>query len=62
MTIAIDEAISILSEHAYGGAVTLDEKFKEAERLGIEALKAVSFFNHKVLPQFKIALPGETRE
>ena len=35
----IDEAIWLLSESANTGSTTFDERFKEAEKLGVEALK-----------------------
>lgn len=57
-----DKAIEILAKHVYGGSVTLNEEFKEAERLGIEALKAIKqLWNSD--PEARIPkslLPGET--
>lgn len=58
----IDEAIEILSESAYRGSTTFDQRFKAAEKLGIEALKRVkSDREHHYRPK-SLTLPGETEE
>jgi len=58
----LNEAIEILSESAYGGATCFDPRFRDAEKLGIEALIAYSKAkaNGWYPPGYK--LPGETEE
>ena len=60
MTIA--KAIEILSDSAYRGITTFDKNFRDAERLGIEALKLISDFRLHPLVYPYILLPGETEE
>jgi hypothetical protein len=56
----IDEAVKILTERLTIPFIGKNESTRKAVKLGIEALKAVQFWNHKQLPQFQIHLPGET--
>ena len=62
MGMAIDRAIELLSDSANRGVTTFNEDFKDAQKLGIEALKRVKLsrsFNH---PELKQLLLGETEE
>jgi len=58
----IDKAISELADCAYMGSVTLNQTFRDACKLGLEALKARKrdrdFLGDEMFP----LLPGETRE
>lgn len=56
----IDEAINILSDHAYRGVVTLDQKFKDAEKLGILALNRLKAARANMERISEPLLPGET--
>lgn len=58
----IDKAIELLSHSAYQGSTTLNHDFKDAEKLGIDALKAYlkSKANGWYPPGYK--LPRETEE
>jgi hypothetical protein len=58
----IDEAIKLLSESADTGMTTFNQKFKDAERLGIEALKRVKETRARLITETIILLPGETEE
>jgi hypothetical protein len=54
----IDKAIEILTLRSKSPFVRANKDTVDALSLGIEALKAVQFWNHKQLPQFQIHLPG----
>lgn len=58
----IDQAIEILSEAAFGHAVTFGPDFYDADRLGLEALKAVKSSREYVYIMELEKLPGETIE
>lgn len=58
----IDEAIEILSESANMGSTTFNQKFKEAEKLGIEALKACKERSARFPNLPHLRLPGETEK
>jgi hypothetical protein len=58
----IDEAIQLLSESADTGITTFNERFKEAEKLGIEALKRVKANKDMDIIGALKLLPGETEE
>jgi len=56
----LQKAIEILADSAYSGVTTFNQDFKDATKLGIEALK-----RHKLRRQVgyrddKLLLPGET--
>lgn len=58
----LDKAIELLSHSVYGGTTTFNQAFKEATKLGIEALKEVERLrSYKALHVVKL-LPGETEE
>ena len=58
----IDKAIETLSDSANRGMTTFDQDYKDAQRLGIEALKLLqqqrTYLVHALYP----TLPGETEE
>ncbi len=58
----IDKAIEILSYSAYRGVTTFDQDFKDAEKLGTEAMIKLK----KIRLSYPLAmvdlLPGETAE
>ena len=56
----ISEAIEILSASAYGGMTTLDQHFKDACKLGIEALIIIQKERRDLLSYTGELLPGET--
>ena len=56
----IDKAIDILSTSAYWGMTTLDQNFKDACRLGIEALMIIQKERRDLLSYAGELLPGET--
>lgn len=58
----IDEAITILSESANQGMTTFNDKFREAQKLGIEALKRVKIERTGYELYAPDLLPGETEE
>ena len=58
----IQEAIKVLGQLPYQGEGCLDGKTFAALKLGIQALEAVTLWNHKQLPQYQIHLPGETKK
>lgn len=61
-TMKLKKAIEILSASANAGMTTFDEKYKAAQRLGIEALKRVQACRKSIfIPPDKL-LPGETEE
>jgi len=62
MTIAIDEAIKTLSDSANSGMTTFNEKYKQAQLLGIEALKREQHRRKYDIHLPIELLPGETRE
>jgi len=61
MTIAIDEAIKTLSDSANSGMTTFNEKYKQAQLLGIEALKREQHRRKYDIHLPRELLPGETR-
>ena len=61
MTIAIDEAIKTLSDSANSGMTTFNEKYKQAQLLGIEALKRAQHRRKYDIHLPRELLPGETR-
>ena len=58
----IDKAIEILSASGYWGMITLDQDFKDACKLGIEALKIIQKERRDSLSYTGELLPGETEE
>lgn len=58
----IDKAIEILAKHVYGGSVTLNQEFKDAEKLGVEALKREQARRGTKRLNAPDLLPGETEE
>ena len=56
----IDKAIEILSASAYRGMTTLDQNFKDACKLGIEALTIIQKERRDLLSYAGELLPGET--
>ena len=56
----IDKAIEILSSSAYWGMTTLDQNFKDACKLGIEALIIIQKERRDLLSYAGELLPGET--
>ena len=58
----IDRAIEILSDSANRGVTTFNQDFKDAERLGIEALKREKECRHLLPPEAWELLPGETKD
>jgi len=58
----IPKAIEILSDSAYGGSTTFNEKFKESQKLLIEAGKEVTFLRSHIGHAVRRLLPGETEE
>ena len=61
MTIAIDEAIKTLSDSANSDMTTFNEKYKQAQLLGIEALKREQHRRKYDIHLPRELLPGETR-
>jgi hypothetical protein len=62
MEITINEAIRILSDTAYAGVTTHDEKFNAAAGLGAEALKEIRDQQADPAGYFKDLLPGQKAE
>ena len=58
----LEKAIEILSDSAYRGMTTFHQDFKDAQKLGIEALKVVHKLRHLECLDSTILLPGETKE
>ena len=58
----IDKAIEILSDSANRGMTTFNQDYKEAQKLGIEALKVVQSNRIYGYPNKIPKLPGETEE
>lgn len=58
----IPEAIEILSRSADAGVTTFNDDFRNAERLGIEALKRVQELRDFNLATAGRILPGETKD
>jgi len=58
----LNEAIEILSLSAYGGTTTHNNRFTEALKLGIEALKRELAGDNLPLDKLLKRLPGETPE
>ena len=57
----LPKAIEILADSAYMGVTTHDQDFKDACKLGIEALKALNAHRKHGYPDFAAPLPGETK-
>lgn len=62
MAITLNRAIEVLSESAYAGATTHNQEFKEAEKLGVEALKRVKAYRNRADIRKSFLLPGEKEE
>lgn len=60
--ITIEEAIKTLSDSANAGLTTFDEKYKAAQRLGIEALKREQAHRKRLVLTEPELLPGETKD
>lgn len=60
--ITIAKAIELLSNSAYLGSTTFDQDFRDAEKLGIEALKWRVEVKKAILPIKLTPLPGEADE
>jgi len=58
----IDKAIEILSASAYWGMTTLDQDFKDACKLGIEALMIIEKERRDLLSYAGELLPSETEQ
>lgn len=58
----LQKAIKILSHSADGGVTTFNEDFKDAEELGIEALKQLIKMRLDNKAPGAWALPGETED
>lgn len=58
----INKAIELLSESANMGTTTFDQDFKDAELLGIEALKAIRDFRKDWSGNRFDLLKGENRD
>ena len=58
----LPQAIEILADSAYRGTTTLDQDFKDAEKLGIEAMKRFLQLRAYTSSLFLALLPGETLE
>jgi len=58
----LDEAIKILSDHAYKGVVTLNKGFLDAEKLGIHALGTIRAERQASGNPNWLRLPGETEK
>lgn len=56
----IEKAIEILSASANAGVTTLNQDFKDAQNLGIEALIRIDYLRSQGRIQEDYALPGET--
>ena len=56
----LDKAIETLSASAYWGMTTLDQNFKDACKLGIEALMIIQKERRDLLSYAGELLPGET--
>lgn len=57
----IDKAIELLSESANTGVTTFGQDFKDAERLGIEALKRLQAIRARDPLEAVTILPGKRR-
>ena len=58
----LEKAIEILANSAYGGSTTFDQDFKDAEKLGIEALGRVQLYRKGMYTGLGDKLLGETAE
>ena len=58
----LDKAMEILAESAYHGSTTFNEDYKDAQKLGIEALKRLKEHREDQIDITYRALPGETEE
>ncbi len=58
----LEKAIEILSDSANRGVTTFNEEFKDAEKLGIEALKDKLINRRASGAVFPDLLPGESKE
>ncbi|MBA7700056.1 hypothetical protein ES703_108762 [subsurface metagenome] len=58
----LEKATEILADSAYNGSTTFNSNFRDALKLGIEALKRLQENRHYAPPQIPRPLPGETEE
>lgn len=58
----VSKAIEILSESANAGMTTFNQDYKDAQKLGIEALKRVKQCRSAPYGRLEDILPGETPE
>ena len=58
----IDETIEILSRSAFTGITTFNKKYKQAQKLAIEALKEKRAFIEKYGYEYYKLLLGEVKE
>lgn len=56
------KAIEILSDSANKGVTTFNQDYKDALRLGIEALKRIQINRNQTTIEWVTLLPGETEE
>jgi len=54
------KAIEILSDSVYGGSTTFNQDFKDAEKLGLEAMKRIQYQRTMAAPINQPLLKGET--
>jgi len=59
MPMTIERAMEILSESANVGVTTFNQDFKDAELLGIQALKRLQSYRRDPIHVANIPLPGE---
>lgn len=58
----LDKAIEILSDSANRGITTFNEDYKDAQKLGIEALKRLQAYRRHEIGSGGRRLPGETED
>lgn len=56
----VKEAIEILSDSAHRGITTFNQDYKDAQKLGIEALKRIKQCRFPPYGRMEDTLPGET--
>lgn len=56
----LNKAIELLSDSAYGGITTFNQDYKDAQRLGIEAMKRIQHQRTLSTASFLPLLKGET--
>lgn len=61
MPMTLEKAIQILSDSAHLGMTTFNQDFKDAQKLGIEALKRCRLARKETSFVGPALLPGETR-